>query len=145
MEWKSFLIYSFFGTVATYLFGGWNLLLEVLLFFVVLDIVTGFLQAFINKTIRSRVMWEGLARKTLIFVVVAVANKLDLILGNGFPMLKTAVLYLYISMEGMSILENLGKAGLTIPDFIKDRLQVMKENGQGDSKGQLPEQVKNSD
>src|SRR5690606_33731858 len=99
------------GTILNYLLGGWDAVLIALVVFVVLDFITGVLAAFVNKKLDSHIGAKGIIRKIAIFVIVAVANILDGILGLPDPMLRQMVIWFYLATEGLSSLENVGAAG----------------------------------
>jgi toxin secretion/phage lysis holin len=126
----TYLMYG--GSGASYLFGPWFPLIGILLTFSGLDIITGVAKGFYDKSLRSRKMSQGMIAKAMMFVVVIIANMLDVTLSGGLPVIKTAVVLFYISYEGMSILENLGQMNVPLPPYIKDRLIVLKdEKGEG--------------
>lgn len=121
------------GTVGTWLFGGWDTALMVLMVFVTLDWLTGLVKAWITNTVSSDVGLKGIARKGVIFVVLIVAVLLDRLLKDsglqidGWPF-RTLVCYFYIANEGISLLENCAVIGLPIPKFLKDALIQLKEH-----------------
>lgn len=85
------------------------------------------------RTIRFPVRWDsgGICRKVLIFLLVGMANILDVaVIGNG-SVLRTAVIFFYISNEGVSLLENAGHLGLPIPQKMKDVLEQLHDRGKG--------------
>lgn len=89
------------------------------LVFSLADIITGYIQAVINKDVQSQVMREGLLHKMLLIVILI----LSFIMQFAFDLkCISIVVCLYIClMETTSILENLQKAGieLKIIDFLK--------------------------
>mgnify|MGYP000932851523 CR=1 FL=1 len=119
-------------------FLGWFLgkqdnFLYALLVFVIIDYITGVICAFIDKKLSSEIGAKGILKKVLIFVLVGVAHILDTyILGNTGDngALRTAVIFFYLSNEGVSILENAGHIGLPIPEKLKN---VLKQLHRGDS------------
>lgn len=121
----SYLIYGQDG--ATYLFGPWVPLIGVLLVLSALDILTGVAKGIYDKSLRSRNMSQGMIVKAMMFVVLIIANMVDITLSAGLPVAKTSVLLFYIGLEGLSILENLGQMNVPLPAFIKDRLLVLKD------------------
>ncbi|MEV2287476.1 phage holin family protein, partial [Paenibacillus larvae] len=70
------------GGLTSFLFGGWPMLLQVLLVLVVVDYATGLMAARTQGKLESNVGLKGIARKVFIFFIVAVAHQIDLILGN---------------------------------------------------------------
>lgn len=127
MEFKDILKYitAIGGSLVTYLFGGWSALIKILVAFVVIDYITGVLAAGVNKEISSRIGMIGIARKMLIFVLVACGHLVDMTLGTA-DMIRDAVIYFYIANELFSILENAGKAGLPVPDILKNSIDTLK-------------------
>jgi toxin secretion/phage lysis holin len=102
----------------------------VLLVFIALDIITGITKGFYDKALRSRKMSQGMIRKAMIFVVLIIANMIDIAMFGGMPVVKSSVLSFYIGMEGLSILENLGQMGVPLPSFVKKYLLVLRDKGQ---------------
>jgi len=121
----SYLMYGSEG--ATYLFGPWMPLIGILLVLSALDILTGIAKGIYDKALRSRNMSQGMIVKAMMFVVLIIANMVDMTISAGLPVAKTSVLLFYISLEGLSILENLGQMNVPLPAFIKDRLLVLKD------------------
>ena len=121
---KTFVLTAF-GTIGGFL--GWFLgdldgFLYVLIAFVVCDYITGIMRAIIDKKLSSTIGFKGIFRKVLIFALVGIANILDVyVLGQG-EVLRTAVIFFYLSNEGISLLENAGYLGLPIPSKLKDIL-----------------------
>ncbi|MGC5326417.1 phage holin family protein [Brevibacillus sp. SYSU BS000544] len=119
-----------FATAVTYFMGEMTPLLGVLMWLVAIDYSTGVFAAYIEKNLSSRVSFMGLARKILIFVLVAVAHKLDIALNSpGF--LRNLTIYFYIANEGLSLLENIARAGVPIPTPLKSALVQLKKRSDG--------------
>lgn len=118
------------GAGVTFLFGAWTPLMGVLLVMIALDILTGVTKGFYDHSLRSRNMSQGMIRKAMIFVVMIIANMIDVAMFAGMPVAKTAVTSYYIGMEGLSILENLGQMNVPLPAFIKKYLLVLRDKGQ---------------
>ena len=126
------LIFSAVGGWLGYFLGGCDGLLYALIAFVVIDYITGVMCAIINRELSSAVGFKGIFRKVLIFLLVGIANIIDVqVIGTG-AVLRTAVIFFYISNEGVSLLENAGHLGLPIPEKIKtvlEQLHDRAENG----------------
>ncbi len=117
------LIFSAVGGWLGYFLGGCDGLLYALIAFVVIDYITGVMCAIINWELSSAVGIKGIFRKVLIFLLVGIANIIDVqVIGTG-AVLRTAVIFFYISNEGVSLLENAGHLGLPIPEKIKTVLE----------------------
>lgn len=111
-----------------------NGLLIALIVFVLTDYVTGFASAVVRKELSSSVGFKGLARKVLIFLIVGIANVLDVYVLGANAVLRTAVILFYMCNEGLSIIENAGEIGLPIPKKLKDVLaQLRKKSGEDDN------------
>lgn len=107
--------------------GGFDGLVYALLAFVVIDYVTGVMCAVADSSLSSEVGFRGIAKKVLVFLLVGVANILDVhVIGNG-SVLRTAVIFFYISNEGVSLLENASRLGLPIPEKMKAVLEQLHE------------------
>ena len=121
------------GIVGTGGFRGWFLggadgSLFTLLAFVVVDYITGVLRAVNEKKLSSSIGSKGITKKVMIFLLVGIAHMLDVeIIGNG-NVLRDAVIFFYISNEGISIIENAVKIGLPIPKKLQDVLEQITKH-----------------
>ena len=107
--------------------GGLDGFLYALIAFVVIDYLTGLLAAGVQKKLSSEVGFKGIAKKIAIFLLVGIANIIDVdVIQNGTA-LRTAVIFFYLSNEGLSILENAGNIGLPIPEKLKAMLSQLKD------------------
>ena len=119
--------FSVLGGALGYFLGGLDGLLIALIVFVVLDYITGVMVAVIDKELSSEVGFKGIFRKIIIFCLVGVAHVVDAnIIGTGSG-LRTAVIFFYLSNEGLSILENTAHLGLPIPEKMKDVLTQLRD------------------
>ena len=124
------LIVSAVGGWLGYFLGGCDGLLYALIAFVVIDYITGVMCAIINRELSSAVGFKGIFRKVLIFLLVGIANIIDVqVVGTG-AVLRTAVIFFYISNEGVSLLENAGHLGLPIPEKIKTVLEQLHDRAE---------------
>ncbi len=118
-------IFAAIGGWLGYFLGGCDGLLIALVAFVVIDYITGVMCATVDKKLSSEVGFKGICRKVLIFLLVGIANILDVqVIGTG-SILRTAVIFFYISNEGVSLLENAAHLGLPIPEKLKDILEQL--------------------
>ena len=124
------LIFSAVGGWLGYFLGGCDGLLYALIAFVVIDYITGVMCAIINRELSSAVGFKGIFRKVLIFLLVGIANIIDVqVVGTG-AVLRTAVIFFYISNEGVSLLENAGHLGLPIPERVKTVLEQLHDRAE---------------
>lgn len=126
------LIFTAIGGWLGYFLGGCDGLLYVLIAFVVIDYITGVMCAINDKTLSSEVGFRGICRKVLIFLLVGIANILDVqVIGTG-SVLRTAVIFFYISNEGVSLLENAAHLGLPVPEKIKTVLEQLHDRSESE-------------
>ena len=124
------LIFTAVGGWLGYFLGGCDGLLYALIAFVVIDYITGVMCAVIDKKLSSAVGFKGIFRKVLIFLLVGIVNIIDVqVIGTG-AVLRTAVIFFYISNEGVSLLENAGYLGLPIPAKIKTVLEQLHDRAE---------------
>ncbi|MBC1247357.1 phage holin family protein [Listeria booriae] len=114
------------GAAIGLLFGGWHVLVQVLLVFVMADYVTGILAGIYNGELSSKVGFKGIAKKIVIFILVAVAHQVDVILGDK-NMVRDAVIFFYLANELISMLENAARMGLNIPDKLKHVIGLLQD------------------
>lgn len=107
--------------------GGMDELIYALIAFVAIDYLTGVMCAIDDCTLSSEVGFRGICRKMLIFCLVAIGHIIDSTVIQSGSTLRTAVIFFYLSNEGISILENAGHLGLPIPKKLKAILEQLDE------------------
>ena len=113
-----------------YFLGGCDGLLLALVLFAVADYITGVMCAVADKKLSSEVGFKGLCRKVIIFMLVGVAHVIDVnVIATG-SVLRTAVIFFYLSNEGVSLLENAGHLGLPIPEKLKIVLEQLHDRSE---------------
>ena len=112
--------------------GGADGFIYALIAFVVIDYITGVLCAIADKSLSSEVGFKGICRKVLIFVLVGIGNIIDVYVLGDSSVLRTAVIFFYLSNEGVSLLENASRLGLPIPDKLKEVLSQLHDKGGND-------------
>lgn len=116
------IVFAALGGWLGYFLGGFDGLLYALIAFMMVDYITGVMCAVVDKTLSSAVGFKGICRKVLILALVGIAHILDThVIGDG-SVLRTAVIFFYISNEGVSLLENAAHLGLPIPEKMKEIL-----------------------
>ena len=121
------LVFAAIGGWLGYFLGGCDGLLIAHVVFVVVDYLTGVMCAIADHKLSSAVGFKGICRKVLIFLLVGIANILDVqVIGSG-SVLRTAVIFFYISNEGVSLVENAAHLGLPVPDKLKDVLEQLHD------------------
>ena len=114
------------GGIGGFLFGQWDLPLQILLTAMVLDYISGMLKAFYLGEVSSRKGYKGLVKKVGILFTIVVANLIDLIL--GLTIFRSAICMFFCMNELISVLEHISALGVPIPDVLKDKLIQTKDN-----------------
>ena len=100
------IIFTAVGGWLGYFLGGCDGLLIALVVFAVTDYITGVMCAIADKKLSSEIGFKGICRKVIIFMLVGIAHVLDVnVIATG-SVLRTAVIFFYLSNEGVSLLEN---------------------------------------
>lgn len=126
------LIFTAVGGWLGYFLGGCDGLLIALVVFAVVDYITGVMCAVADKKLNSEIGFKGICRKVLIFLLVGIANILDVqVIGTG-SVLRTAVIFFYLSNEGVSLLENAAHLGLPVPEKLKEVLEQLHDRAEAE-------------
>lgn len=126
---QSNIVFSIIATNMVSILGGWDFSLKLLVMLVIFDYVTGIMKALYGRRLSSSIGFWGIFKKLCIFFVVACASQIDLLIVQNAPVIRTLVIYFYISNEGISMLENLSDLGVPVPDVIRDRLLKFNQKG----------------
>ena len=120
-------VFTMIGGWLGYFLGGCDGLLIALVMFVVMDYISGVMCAIADKNLSSEVGFKGICRKVLIFILVGIANILDVqVIGTG-SVLRTAIIFFYISNEGVSLLENAAHLGLPVTEKLNVVLKQLHD------------------
>ena len=121
-------VFAGVGGFMGWFLGGLDGFLYALIMFVAIDYLTGLMAAYVQKKISSEVGFRGICRKVAIFCLVGVGHVLDTqVIQNG-SVLRTAVIFFYLSNEGISIIENIAIIGLPVPKKLKDVLEQLRDD-----------------
>ena len=124
------LIFTAVGGWLGYFLGGCDGLLIALVVFAVTDYITGVMCAIADKKLSSEIGFKGICRKVIIFMLVGIAHVLDVnVIATG-SVLRTAVIFFYLSNEGVSLLENAAHLGLPVPEKLKDVLEQLHDRAE---------------
>ena len=124
------LAFAAVGGWLGYFLGGCDGLLYALIAFVAIDYITGVMCAISDKTLSSEVGFRGICRKVLIFLLVGIGHIVDAqVIGSG-GVLRTAVIFFYLSNEGVSLIENAAHIGLPVPDKLKAVLEQLHDRAE---------------
>ena len=124
------MVFAAVGGWLGYFLGGNDGLLIALVLFVAADYLTGVMCAVSDKVLSSNVGFKGICRKVLIFLLVGIANILDIHVNGNGSVLRRAVNFFYISNEGVSLLENAAHLGLQVPEKIKAVLEQLHDRAE---------------
>lgn len=123
------VFYTAVCTSLAYIFGGMDTMLSILIVFMTIDFISGFIKAWVLKEFDSSKFYIGGVKKIGILLIVAVAAQLDLLIAIDGAALRTVTVSYYIANEGFSILENWGEMGLPLPEPIKNALARLRKDG----------------
>lgn len=121
------LAFTAVGGWLGYFLGGCDGLIIALLLFVVIDYITGVMFAVVDRKLSSAVGFKGIFRKVLIFMLVGIANIIDVQVIKSGSVLRTAVVFFYLSNEGLSLIENSVHLGLPVPEKLKAVLKQLND------------------
>ena len=127
------IIISAMGSILAEVFGGWDVFLKSLVMFMAVDYITGMTVALVfhrsgkteNGGASSRVGFRGIVKKICIFLLVALAVRVDSITGTNY--VRNATIFFFLGNEGLSVIENIGLMGVRYPAFLKKALETLKE------------------
>lgn len=110
------LVFAWIGTLLGEFIGEIDSLIYALAIFMIVDYLTGVLCGLVNGRLSSRIGFKGICRKVTIICLVGMANVLDQYILQTGSVLRTTVIFFYLSNEGISIIENAAILGIPIPD-----------------------------
>lgn len=126
------IVFAALGGYIGWFLGGLDGLLYALLAFVILDYITGVMLATIEKSLSSDIGFRGIFRKLLIISLVGIGHIIDCYVIEKGGAVRTAVIFFYLSNEGLSILENSTRLGLPVPEKLKSIFLELKEDKKDD-------------
>ena len=122
--------FSFFGGFLASYLGGFDTLLQFYFILIVADFITGLLKGRTHKSIDSRVMYKGIAKKIVSITIIGVAYQLEVVFGQVIPIREITILF-YITHEGLSLIEN-ASTFTPVPDEFKKYFEQLKERNEKD-------------
>ena len=128
------MIFAVIGGWLGYFLGGCDGLLIALIVFVVCDYITGVLCAINDRKLSSAVGFKGICRKVLIFILVGIGNVIDVQVLGTPGVLRTAIIFFYLSNEGLSLTENAAHLGLPVPEKLKAVLEQLHDRDEKEEK-----------
>lgn len=130
---KLSLIFASIATLLTWFFGGWEIGLKVLIVCMVLDYIMGLMCGSKEANLSSEIGFNGLKKKFTVLIILVLAVMVDRLIGQGW-VFRTLVIWFYIGIEGLSILENAVRLGVPFPDALKNVLVQLKEGNKKEIK-----------
>ena len=130
------VIKGIFGMCATfliYILGGWDIALQCLIVFMIVDYITGISKSYVSGKLNSNKGLKGFVKKVCMLLIVVIATFIDYMLGNS-GLIRTSTIYGLVANEGLSIIENFGEMNILVPKVLKDKLEQLKEVSEGESK-----------
>ena len=128
------IVFAAIGGGIGWFLGGADGFLYALIAFVVIDYITGVMCAIVDEKLSSEVGFKGIFKKVLIFILVGVGNIIDVQVLGQAGVLRTAVIFFYLSNEGVSLLENAGHLGLPLPAKLKAVLEQLHDRSEKEDK-----------
>lgn len=122
-------IFSAIGGMLGWYLGGVDGFMYALITFVIIDYITGLMVAVLEHKLSSEIGFRGIFKKVLIFALVGIGNMIDIHLIGSSSVVRTAVIFFYVSNEGISIIENAARIGLPVPKKLLDVLAQIKSKG----------------
>ena len=125
------LIAGVVGGFIAAIFGGWDSALVTLIVFMGVDFFTGVVTAAMGRSkhtdsggLSSKAGWIGLAKKVCTLLLIAVAVRMDILLGTTY--IRDAVCISFCLNELLSIIENTTLMGIPYPPAIKKAIDVLQ-------------------
>jgi toxin secretion/phage lysis holin len=123
------------GALFSTLFGAWDIALKTLVVFVILDFATGVIQAIVNKNLDSNVSFRGAFKKILLFIPVVIGYQVDILTGQ--EVFRNLAIWFYLASEALSCLENVIKAGVPVPEKLKQLFVQIKAEQETKESGKM--------
>lgn len=115
------------GGLITNIFGGFDPMLNLLLFIILADILSGIMNGIYSKSLNADKMFKGSIKKVAIFLVIMVAVQIDLAFNRTIPLREIVIIY-YIAQEGISFTENISTFTNMPEKFTKYFKNIGKES-----------------
>lgn len=116
--------FSFIATGFMFLIGGFDLAFKTLVIVMLLDYITGVISAIYHKKVNSKIGFKGILKKSLYFVVIILATLLDILLNQN--VIRYVVIYFFVANDGISIIENIAKCNVKLPNKVLEVLEQLK-------------------
>lgn len=121
-------ILSAVATTLLFILGGWDIALQSLIIIMIIDYLTGIGKSYVAKKLNSNKGFRGIVKKLAMLGIVAIAVIIDRLIGDT-GLIRTFIIYYLVANEGLSIIENLGEMDIIVPEFLKNKLEQLKDKG----------------
>lgn len=121
------VLFAWLGTFFSEYMGGFDSLIYVLIIFMIVDYLTGVIGGVASGKLSSNIGFIGIYRKIMMLCLVGMANVLDQHILQTESILRTTVIFFYLSNEGISILENTAILGVPVPNKLHEILKRLKD------------------
>lgn len=133
------IILSISGAIGGFfanMFGGWDMLLKILLMLMAIDYATGLMVAGVfhvstkseSGTLDSKAGWQGLFKKGVTLCIMLVAVQVDSLAGS--EIVRDGVAIAYAINEAISIIENADAMGIWIPEILRNAIGSLQEKNE---------------
>ena len=116
-------------TTFVYLVGGFDIAIQSLLIVMLIDYLTGIASAVYNKKLSSKIGFKGIIKKFCYLLVVALSVVIDNLTGQS-GLIRTLVIYFFVSNDGLSIIENMAEMDVKLPQKLIDVLEQIERKGE---------------
>ena len=121
-------ILSAVATTLLFILGGWDIALQSLIIIMIIDYLTGIGKSYVAKKLNSNKGFKGIVKKLAMLGIVAIAVIIDRLIGDT-GLIRNFIIYYLVANEGLSIIENLGEMDIIVPEFLKNKLEQLKDKG----------------
>ena len=121
-------ILSAISTTLLFILGGWDIALQSLIIIMIIDYLTGISKSYVAKKLNSNKGFKGIVKKLAMLGIVAIAVILDRLIGDT-GLIRNFIIYYLVANEGLSIIENLGEMDIIVPEFLKEKLEQLRDKG----------------
>lgn len=121
-------ILSAVATTLLFILGGWDIALQSLIIIMIIDYLTGISKSYVAKKLNSNKGFRGIVKKLAMLGIVAIAVIIDRLIGDT-GLIRNFIIYYLVANEGLSIIENLGEMDIIVPEFLKTKLEQLKDKG----------------
>lgn len=121
-------VLSAISTTLLFILGGWDIALQSLIIVMIIDYLTGIGKSYVAEKLNSNKGFKGIVKKLAMLGIVAIAVIIDRLIGDT-GLIRNFIIYYLVANEGLSIIENLGEMDIIVPEFLKSKLEQLRDKG----------------